>query len=99
MARIVDEPRQQFHALARVVDLEGKDVLDVGCGDGRLTLLIAELAASVVGIDPDAQMIEQARKGALEAPALGASFVLGDVAVTAEAWAAAFDVVVFSRSL
>jgi ubiquinone/menaquinone biosynthesis C-methylase UbiE len=33
----------------------GKRVLEIGCGDGRLTWLYAESAAHVVGIDPDAE--------------------------------------------
>lgn len=38
----------------------GKRVLEVGCGDGRLTWLYAERAAHVVGIDPDAEDIARA---------------------------------------
>jgi 2-polyprenyl-3-methyl-5-hydroxy-6-metoxy-1,4-benzoquinol methylase len=36
--------------------------LDVGCGDGTLVRLLAERAASVVGIDSSAAMIERARR-------------------------------------
>jgi magnesium-protoporphyrin O-methyltransferase len=43
-------------------DLTGKRLLEVGCGDGRLTWRIATRAAAVVGIDPDANDIEQARR-------------------------------------
>jgi predicted RNA methylase len=35
----------------------GKRVLEIGCGDGRLTWLYAEGAARVVAIDPDADDI------------------------------------------
>jgi len=37
--------------------LTGKRVLEIGCGDGRLTWLYAESAARIVGIDPDADDI------------------------------------------
>ena len=37
--------------------LTGKRVLEIGCGDGRLTWLYAESAARVVAIDPDADDI------------------------------------------
>ncbi len=32
----------------------GQRVLEIGCGDGRLTWLYAERVAHVLGIDPDA---------------------------------------------
>jgi len=41
-------------------DLSGKRVLEVGCGDGRMTLRYAERAAQVIGIDPDGDKISQA---------------------------------------
>ena len=37
--------------------LSGRRVLEIGCGDGRLTWLYAESAARVVAIDPDADDI------------------------------------------
>ena len=40
----------------------GKDVLDIGTGDGRLASLIARTARSVVGLDPDPAGIRAARK-------------------------------------
>lgn len=41
-------------------DITGKRVLEIGCGDGRLTWRYAHQAASVVGIDPDPEKIERA---------------------------------------
>ena len=38
----------------------GKRVLEIGCGDGRLTWLFADQAARVVAIDPDADDIARA---------------------------------------
>lgn len=37
-------------------------VLDIGCGDGKISSLIAEKAGSVVGIDISPSMIEFAKK-------------------------------------
>lgn len=45
-------------------NLSGKQVLEVGCGDGRMTWLYAHQAAHVVGIDPDADSIADARLNA-----------------------------------
>ena len=40
----------------------GKDVLDIGTGNGRLTWLIAPIARSVLGLDPDPEGIREARR-------------------------------------
>lgn len=41
--------------------VKGKTVLDIGCGTGRLTHLIAQAGAKVTGIDISERMLEQAR--------------------------------------
>jgi 2-polyprenyl-3-methyl-5-hydroxy-6-metoxy-1,4-benzoquinol methylase len=38
-----------------VESFAGKRVLEIGCGNGRLTWRFADLAARVVAIDPDAE--------------------------------------------
>lgn len=38
----------------------GQRVLEIGCGDGRLTWRYAAQAAHVTGIDPNAEKIERA---------------------------------------
>lgn len=43
-------------------DLNGKSVLDVGCGNGWLTYLIGQKAKSVLGCDVSADMIKIARE-------------------------------------
>lgn len=50
----------------------GERVLDLGCGDGVLTLKIAALGALVEGIDGDAAMVAAARGKGLEARHLDA---------------------------
>jgi len=45
------------------VQLNGRDVLEVGCGDGRLSALLGNKVGSLTAIDPDKEMINLARKG------------------------------------
>lgn len=47
-----------------LVQLEGARVLDVGCGEGRLTGFAATRAASVYAFDPNAERVEKARASA-----------------------------------
>ncbi|MFB4162603.1 class I SAM-dependent methyltransferase [Alteribacillus sp. JSM 102045] len=58
---------------------EKKDVLDVGCGTGRLLLKGAKEAASLTGIDLSEGMIKKARKlEALQPGKASTTFIVGD---------------------
>jgi 2-polyprenyl-3-methyl-5-hydroxy-6-metoxy-1,4-benzoquinol methylase len=60
----IDPENSETNALAEFADnFAGKRVLEVGCGDGRVTLLYASHAAVVHAIDPDPDDIAAARKG------------------------------------
>jgi 2-polyprenyl-3-methyl-5-hydroxy-6-metoxy-1,4-benzoquinol methylase len=47
--------------ILELVPLEGARVLDVGCGEGRLTQMAARRAAGVYAFDPSAESIAAAR--------------------------------------
>jgi ubiquinone/menaquinone biosynthesis C-methylase UbiE len=47
-------------AIAAAVDLDGKRVLEVGCGAGRLTRFAAERAAFVYAFDPRPDDVDKA---------------------------------------
>lgn len=56
-----DAERNEVNYLRKHVALDGKRVLEVGCGDGRLTWRYASAARSVVGIDLDRDELRIAR--------------------------------------
>jgi 2-polyprenyl-3-methyl-5-hydroxy-6-metoxy-1,4-benzoquinol methylase len=94
---IVHDPEQAELAAIRAVSpsFAGKRVLEVGCGEGRLTRRYAAEAAAVTAIDPDATAIDEAR------------VTLADVAVSLHAIRfeqfivppAGYDLVILSWSL
>ena len=51
----------------------GEHILDVGCGDGSLTLKIKEMGADVVGIDNSLSMIAAAKAKGLDARMMDAA--------------------------
>ena len=56
-------PPQLVAQLVEALPLDGTGVLlDVGCGPGSLTLLLAPHVAEAVGVDPDADMLEEASR-------------------------------------
>ena len=62
MTLIVDPERNEIQALKEVTDWRGKRVLEIGCGQGRLTQRLARLGAIVHSIDPDPKLVRNARK-------------------------------------
>jgi 16S rRNA A1518/A1519 N6-dimethyltransferase RsmA/KsgA/DIM1 with predicted DNA glycosylase/AP lyase activity len=56
---IVEDPdnREPAAFASAGVSWSGRRVLEIGCGDGRITKQYAHLAASVLAIDPDADAV------------------------------------------
>ncbi|HXG77351.1 MAG TPA: class I SAM-dependent methyltransferase [Gaiellaceae bacterium] len=96
--RLLDPEGAHLAALRRLVDFRGARVLEVGCGDGRLTLGIARDAARVLAFDPDAGAVADARR-ALPAELAGRVTYEAGSAREVEIPRANFDIVVFSWSL
>jgi 2-polyprenyl-3-methyl-5-hydroxy-6-metoxy-1,4-benzoquinol methylase len=95
-----DPENNETHALFDMVDFRGKRVLEIGCGDGRLTWRYADKAGHVTAIDPSSGQISLAMaqlphrlRGRVEFYAI----TFEDFAfITAPS---AFDIVVLSYSL
>lgn len=63
MALVMDPSRNEVRALKSVTTWRGKRVLEIGCGDGRLSQRLASLGvAQVIALDPDADVIHAAKK-------------------------------------
>ena len=58
MPVLPDPEDTETKALHDYVDFSDKRVLEIGCGDGRLTWRYADRAAHIVAIDPKAEDIE-----------------------------------------
>jgi len=58
----VDPEGNETAALFDLVDVQGREVLEIGCGDGRLTWRYADRAAHVTAIEPFEGSIARARE-------------------------------------
>lgn len=85
-------------AFENALGLDGRGrLLDVGCGPGTVTLRLADLFEEIVGLDPDAGMIREARRLASERGTMNASWVLSR-AEDLPAGLGTFRVVTFAAS-
>jgi ubiquinone/menaquinone biosynthesis C-methylase UbiE len=57
-----DPERTETLHLHRLADIASRRILEVGCGDGRLTWRYAHSAARVIGIDPDFESLQNAAR-------------------------------------
>ena len=76
----------------------GKDVLDVGSGDGRLSFDLARVARSVLGVDPSPEAVAGATAKARNLGLTNLSFAVG-AAQHLDVGRRRFDVAIFTWSL
>jgi 2-polyprenyl-3-methyl-5-hydroxy-6-metoxy-1,4-benzoquinol methylase len=62
MAIRTDPEGNETAALFDLVDLDGTEVLEIGCGDGRLTWRYANRTAHVTAIEPFEDSIARAKE-------------------------------------
>lgn len=67
----LDPDEAESRCIHELVDFTGKDVLEIGCGDGRLTWRYADRAVRVLTLDPKEADIERARGHARPAALAG----------------------------
>jgi ubiquinone/menaquinone biosynthesis C-methylase UbiE len=78
--------------------LRGRRILEIGCGDGRLTLQYAPAASSVLAIDPDRAGIDEALYQQARQGIGNVSFLVGAIE-RLPARGERFDVALFGWSL
>ncbi len=98
VATVLDPEQAQARAIRHLAELDGQRVLEIGCGEGRLTLQLAPGTASWLATDPNAPDVEVARHKLPTSLSDSVSFaVAGGAEVDAPAYE--FDLVLFSSSL
>jgi ubiquinone/menaquinone biosynthesis C-methylase UbiE len=98
MIDALDPEATEIRVLNSLCRLRGRDVLEIGAGNGRLTWRYAERAASVLGLEPDEGRVGRAIAATPNALRARVEFLHADVAAV-DLPAARFDVVVFSWSI
>ena len=98
VTRTLDPEGAHLAALRRLTVFDGQRVLEMGCGEGRLTRGIATEAASVLAFDSDAASIAEAQASFPSELADRVAFQVAS-AEEIEIERGSFDLVVFSWSL
>jgi len=98
MEPVRDPEGIEIDYLQRTEAIEGRKVLEIGCGNGRLTWRYANFAAGVTGVDPDFERLAEmatTRPEIVERPVSFAQAAAGKLPFAE----AAFDAALFSWSL
>lgn len=95
---IRDPDEIETQVIRNLVDFKGKDVLEVGCGEGRMTWRYADIARSVLAIDPDEDAIAIATEQTPSKLRSRVAFMATDITQLALA-EDAFDIAILSWSI
>jgi len=98
VSRVLDPEGAHLAALRRLGDFRGRRVIELGCGDGRLTLGIAAEARGVLAFDSDAEAVDRGRRSLHAELERRVTYRVAS-GTEIEIEPAAFDLAVFSWSL
>jgi ubiquinone/menaquinone biosynthesis C-methylase UbiE len=98
MPAIIDPDGVEIVTIKELVDLRDLRIVEIGCGDGRLTFECGREAASVVAVDSDEDAIRKARAETPNALRRRIRFEVADAAQL-ELPRGEFDLALFSWSL
>lgn len=94
----IDPQERELRALERAIRWQDRQVLEIGCGDGRLTWRLARLGARISALDPDAARVRLARASLARRDSRRIAFRVGR-AERLPYRAKEFDAVVFAWAL
>jgi ubiquinone/menaquinone biosynthesis C-methylase UbiE len=94
----IDPEGAEIKALRNAATWRRAQVLEIGCGDGRLTRRLAGLGAQIVAIDPNRDLIRLARKTLPKSYSRRVKYTVGTAGRLRFA-ATSFDIVIFAWSL
>ena len=94
----IDPEEIELRTLGTFAPVDGLHGLELGCGNGRLTRRYADVAASVLAVDPDAERIADARRSLPPALEDKVCFAVAGAAEVAPL-RPRFDLALFSWSL
>ncbi|HEU4785504.1 MAG TPA: class I SAM-dependent methyltransferase [Ktedonobacterales bacterium] len=94
----LDPEGAETRVIHDLIDFTGKDVLEIGCGEGRLTRRFASRARSVLAVDLDTESIALASAQLPESLRSAVRFQVADIAAL-ELPSETFDVAILSWSL
>ncbi|HEX9866522.1 MAG TPA: class I SAM-dependent methyltransferase [Acidimicrobiia bacterium] len=96
----IDPEGTEIGVIHELVDVSGKAVLEVGCGDGRMTWRYAEQTASVLALDTNEEKIEDAIRNTPEALRSKVRFIVADITdAELDLLRDGFEVAILSHSL
>ena len=98
MAWRIDPEGVELRTLRELAPVDGLHVLELGCGDGRLTFQFAGATSSVLAVDPDAERVATAEREMPEKLEGKVSFRVAGVTEVRRP-RRRFDVALFSWSL
>ena len=94
----LDPEEVETSVIHDLIDFRGKDVLEIGCADGRMTWRFAHEAASVLAFDPKEAEIAAAKERTPDALKSTVSFQVADISAIGLP-EGAYDVAIISWSL
>lgn len=95
MRPLCDPERAELNHLIKALQITGKDILEIGCGEGKFLVQYSGMAKRVIGIDPEFADLQTAL--GVE-PGINSRFIQS-IGEHLPLPTRAFDVVIFASSL